>query len=138
MGSLIVYNCEEACVLYIKKRNYIYISVEGYLNRGKIRDFINNSKGFCFEKGINKILFDASELNPSHKNNLVENLNTIIGEIFFFNLERIAFLCPKGSLGYQFIRNILKETEKKDNTKILDTLEEAEDWLFNYNQAETK
>lgn len=137
MGSLIVYNRDEACVLYIKKRNYIYMSVEGYLDRGTVRDFIKNSKGFCFEKSIKKILFDASKLNTGSKNDLAENINTIIHEIFFFNLERIAFLCPKGSLGYQFIKNILNETGK-GNTKILDTLEEAEDWLFSFNSVKIK
>jgi hypothetical protein len=137
MGNLIVYNSDEACILYIKKRNYIYMSVEGYLNRGKIQGFIKSSKGFCSEKGINKILFDTSKLNPDRKNNLGESIRAIIDEIVFFNPERIAFLCPKNSWGYQLLYEILKEAGK-GNTKMLGTLEEAEDWLFSNVPAKVK
>lgn len=131
MGSMIVYNSDEACILYIKKRNYIYLAIEGYLDSEKIKVFSQELLGICTEKKISKILFDTSKLRIVKEVDLEWLFNDIFSVLRSLNIKRIALLNPQNAFGYITIKRITGEI-KKSKVKILDTMEEAEGWLFQH------
>lgn len=129
MGSLIIYNSAEACILYIKKRNYIYLAIEGFLNSEKTKSFYKSMVTICLEKNITRILFDASKLGTIKEDNLQKMFKDATQTFYSLNLKKIAFLSPKNSFGYWAISRIFSGLKDIEN-KILETMEDAEIWLF--------
>jgi DNA-directed RNA polymerase subunit F len=129
MGSLIIYNSEEACILYIKKRNYVYLAVEGFLNSDKIKEFYESLAKICREKKINRILFDTSKLGTIKEEDLQWVFKSAKETVYPLNIYKIAFLNPKNAFGNYTITRFLKGLKDLE-AKILETMEDAENWLF--------
>ena len=129
MGSLIVYNSDEACILYIKKRNYIYLAIEGFLNSEKTKAFYKSMVDICRKKNITRILFDTSKLGTIKEDDLQWIFKEAAEAITPINIKKISFVSPQNSFGKWTISRIF--TGFKDlNAKVLDSIEEAENWLF--------
>lgn len=129
MRSMLIYSSKEACILYIKKRNYVYLAIEGFINSEKIREFYGSLVKICREKNITRILFDTSNLGAIKENDLQWIFQSIADTLNPLNIYKIAFLSPKNAFGAMTISRIFTEVHDLE-AKVHERMEDAENWLF--------
>jgi DNA-directed RNA polymerase subunit F len=133
MGSMMIYNSKEACILYIKKRNYVYLAVEGFINSEKIKEFYESLVKVCREKNIKRILFDTSKLGAIKENDLQWIFQSTADTVNPLNIYKIAFLSPKNVFGSRTVSKIFSELHDL-KAEVFDNMEDAENWLFEDNR----
>jgi hypothetical protein len=130
VDNSILYNTASASILYMKKREYMYLAVEGYVNTATLSDFTKALlEGILFNH-VKKILFDTSHLNVIKTEDIHWLKNNLFPIFEKHGVSRVVFIKPENAFGNKSVEMLATAINDKIEAKIFPTMEEAENWLF--------
>lgn len=126
---MIIYNSNEACIIWVEKRKYIYLAVDGFLESHKIKAFTEQLINICKTQDVQGIIFDTTKITIIKPKDLKWINEEVIPKLRIGKIKKVAFLYPENSFGSLSIDRI-KQNVIVSEAKIFRKLEDAEKWLF--------
>ncbi len=124
-----VYQSKEACIIYVEQRCYAYLTIEGFFNSEKLKDFSLKIIELCRTEKVSKLLFDSTKLTIIKLDDINWLLKNVIPDLKQQELQKVAFIMPENNFGFVSINRLLC-TVDKDRVKLFESFEQAEEWLF--------
>lgn len=130
LSNTILYNAENASVMYLKNREYIYIAIEGYLNPETLSGFNKALVNGIMHSEVKKFLFDTGKINVIKSEDILwlsENMIPYFGKN---RMSKVVFIKPENVFGSKSVDTLAGIMKIHANVKVLPNMEQAERWLF--------
>lgn len=131
ISSGILYNADNASLLYIKKREYLYLTVEGFVRKETLEMLTNALIKGITETTVRRIIFDTSKIKVIKKEDIALFLETITPILDKRSVRKIVFINSDDIFGNKSVELLASCLNSKIPTKIFSNMERAELWLFN-------
>ncbi len=131
ISSGILYNADNASLLYIKKREYLYLTVEGFVRKETLEMLTNALIKGITETTVSRIIFDTSKVKVIKKEDIALFLETITPILDKRSVRKIVFINSDDIFGNKSVELLASCLNSKIPTKIFSNMERAELWLFN-------
>lgn len=129
-NNMILYNSANASVMYLKRREYIYVALEGFLNSETLSGFNKALAEGVIHRDVKKILIDTSKINVIKSEEiqwLTDNMSPYLAKN---RISKVAFIKPENIFGFKSIEALTNAMKNKINVNVLLNMEQAEHWLF--------
>jgi len=130
VNNTILYNSSSASILYMKKREYMYLAIEGYVNTATLSEFSKALLNGVIYNHVKKILFDTSQVNIIKNEDIQWIRKNILPFLVKNGVSRVAFIKPQNAFGNLSIEALAKIMNEKFDAQIFQTMQPAEEWLF--------
>lgn len=129
--SAILYDTTIASVLYIKKREYLYLTIEGFVNSETLSEVVDALQHGITHNHVKKIIFDTSKVKVIKKDDLdfiKQNLSPLLSKSI---VTKVVFLNSDDIFGNHSIEVLTSFFNQIIPTRAFPDMEKAELWLFN-------
>ena len=129
-NNTILYDTENASIVYMKRLECIYIALEGFLEP---ETFVEFSKAFVkgtVRCGAHRFLFDTSRVNVISSNEMLLFANSFLLYKAKNHISKIAFIKPDNAFGVKSIESIANMLKSKIVVCVFPSMELAESWLY--------
>lgn len=130
IGNMILYNSATASIIYLKTREYLYITLDGYPNMEKLNEFYNALLKGIKQSSAEKFLFDSSKISVIKSEDLFwvcSNLTPILSK---HNGIKVALIMPENIFGVKSAETFYNLMKDSVNIGLFPSMEKAENWLF--------
>lgn len=131
ISNSVIYSTSNASILYIKKREYLYLALEGYISTANFYEIAKALLNGVIYNRVKKILFDTSKVSVI-KTDVIQAINdNILPVLEKYGVLRIVLIKSDNVFGNKSIESVANIISGKIEVKVLPTMEQAENWLFN-------
>ncbi|BDX38218.1 hypothetical protein CYCD_15730 [Tenuifilaceae bacterium CYCD] len=130
-NSAILYNTNSASMLYIKKREYLFLSIEGFANTRTLSELVEALNYGISHNHVKKIIFDTSKVKVIKKEDIQLLTLTLIPLLSKSAVSKIAFINSDDVFGNKSVSMLASIFTEHIPTQAFPNMESAEIWLFN-------
>lgn len=130
-NSAILYDTTIASVLYIKKREYLYLTIEGFVNSETLSEVVDALQHGITHNHVKKIIFDTSKVKVIKKEDIQLLTLTLIPLLSKSVVSKIAFINSDDVFGNKSVNMLASIFNEHIPTQAFPNMENAEIWLFN-------
>lgn len=131
INSGILYNASHASLLYIKKREFLYLSIEGFVNRDTLAQLTDALIRGVTQSVVKRIIFETSTVKVIKKEDITLFAETITPILDKKGIKKIVLINSDDVFGNKSVELLASFLNSKIPTKIFLNMEKAEVWLFN-------
>jgi len=126
---MIYYSSSQACVIYMKSKNSIYIAIDGFIDSKTLKAVTIRTIELCNKVQAHSILLETSKLEVL-KNEDIDWIKEKMHPLFkVVEIKRIGFVRPQSVFGELSINRLIPVVSERQYRKF-DTIEEAEKWVY--------
>lgn len=126
---MIYYSNQQACVIYLKSKNSVYIAIDGFIDTKTLKSIVIRTCELCNKVQAQSILLDTSKLEVLK----AEDIDWIKDKMLLLfrtnKIKRIGFVRPKSVFGELAIDRLIPAVSEREYRKF-NNLEEAEKWVY--------
>jgi hypothetical protein len=131
INSGILYNADHASLLYIKKREYLYLTIEGFVCKETLFHLAEALIKGIKQSMVKRIIFDTSKLKIISKDDILLFKQAVLPIIEKSGIKKIIFISSEDVFGNKTIESLSVVLNQKIPTRVFPNMEKAELWLFN-------
>ena len=130
LDSSILYDSENASVMYMKRRECLYIALEGFLDSESFVEINSALAKGVTQSEAKRFLFDTSKTNVISNKEMQWLTHDFLTYITTGRVSKVAFLKPDNIFGDQSVGFIATILSRKTSVRIFPSMELAESWLY--------
>lgn len=128
---MIYYSSKNGCIMHISKHQTAFMVLEDFINEEVCKEFLRKVQDIFQHECICNIIFDTSNLEILKKEEIAMLADKLAPIFSSPRLQRIAYLKPHNAFG-ELSMNLLMDIKANRKIKKFSTLEEAENWVYQY------
>ncbi len=126
---MIYFSNNQACLIYIKKKQMAYMAIEGFINSDQIRTLMQAFVDLASKNTVDFVIIDVVKLEIIKTQDIDWVISHIYPKLKSKPIQKVGFIKPHNVFGDVSINRLIPCTSAI-NIRKFTTIEEAEQWIF--------